>query len=50
MKIALAVLALAVAPTIAMAECSYGKHQQASSCKAGTTFDTETGACVAINT
>jgi hypothetical protein len=47
-KTILAVLALSLAPTFAYASCRDGAHQ-ASSCKAGTAWDADAGACVATN-
>lgn len=46
MKTALAVLVLTLAPAVAFAECNYGKHQQAASCAAGSSWDSSAGACV----
>ncbi|WP_299285840.1 hypothetical protein [uncultured Tateyamaria sp.] len=41
-------LALTLAPTLGLAMgCNYGKDQQAMSCAAGTTYDTNTKTCVA---
>jgi hypothetical protein len=50
-KTALAVIALALSPTLALAEggCSHGKTDvQASSCMEGTMYDTAKGACVPV--
>ena len=41
-------VALTLAPALGFAECSFGK-QQAMSCADGTTYDAETGTCVAVN-
>lgn len=46
-KTVLMALALTLAPALAVAEgCSFGKHQQAMSCAAGTTYDADTNSCV----
>ncbi|PTX56506.1 hypothetical protein C8N43_1165 [Litoreibacter ponti] len=46
-KTLLAVAALALTPTLAAAECSYGKQQQASTCATGAVWDADAGKCVA---
>lgn len=45
-KTILAVVALALTPTLAAAECSFGKHQQAATCATGSVWDADTGKCV----
>lgn len=45
-KTFLAVLALALTPAIASAECAYGQHKQAASCQTGAVWDSTTGTCV----
>lgn len=47
-KTCLVALALTLAPALALAQgCNYGKiEQQAMSCAAGTTYDTNTNSCV----
>jgi hypothetical protein len=50
-KILAATLALTLAPSVALAmDCSYGKHKQAASCAAGSTWDADKGICVATPT
>jgi len=47
LAVAAPVLFLALTPTLVAAECSYGKHQQAASCAAGSVWDGDAGKCVA---
>jgi len=46
-KTLLAATVLSAAPALAMAECSFGKMQQAQSCAPGTSWDGDKAACVA---
>ncbi len=46
-KTFLVVAALALTPGLALAECSYGKQQQAASCASGYSWDVDSGKCVA---
>lgn len=49
MKTLLAALAIIVAPTLAIAECSWGKaHETAMSCAEGSAWDAESGSCVPV--
>lgn len=45
-KTILAVVALALTPTLAAAECSYSKQQQAATCVSGSVWDADAGKCV----
>ncbi len=46
-KTVLAAILLVAAPTLASAQCSYGKHEQVTmSCVEGSTWDPETRTCV----
>jgi hypothetical protein len=49
MKTLLAALAIIVAPTLAIAECSWGKaHETAMSCAEGSAWDAESRSCVPV--
>lgn len=51
LKTLLAALALTVTPAIAMAECSWGKHEQITmSCADGAQWDAEKQTCVPTTT
>ena len=45
-KTLLVALALAAAPTLSFAMCTYGEHQASLSCAEGTVWDAETRTCV----
>ena len=50
-KMLLAALVMVAAPSLAMAECSWGKHETtAMSCAEGTTWDADAQSCVPIAT
>ena len=49
MKTLLAALAITVAPTLAFAECGWGKaHETAMSCAEGSTWDADSRSCVPV--
>lgn len=48
-KVIIAAAALAVAPTLVLAQCSSDKHQ-AQSCAEGYTLDSASGTCVPLGT
>ena len=48
-RMGLIILATALAPTLASAQCIHSE-QQAASCKPGTSWDAATGTCVADST
>ena len=48
-KMLLAALVVVAAPTLAAAECSWGKHQQTTmSCAEGSTWDPNAQTCVPV--
>lgn len=50
MKTVLTILALALVPGLAAAQCNFGHEQQAMSCAEGTQYDAESGTCVPMTT
>lgn len=48
LTLGLAALALVALPSLAAAQCTHDKQEQAMSCAEGTTYDSATRACVPV--